>query len=287
MQVKYLFSSYKEARKQNCSNEFLFLLQLKAAFPCGYVSGENFLNEVQSKIPYSKGQISNLFKELIKIGWVEIWKRKDDRKWRYIIKSMKFVYNKLGFRFKKQNNYYRFKHIEILNKTKQQIKAIIQGCEILKNKRSQLFFERKRLEARLIYHLKKQDTDKGNQKREAIITSIKKELQDIDNTLQTINGSQTSDFQLIRSKISLKKIASLLGNRSASVALKLNKTAEKDKLYQVNRFKTLIGTKIPLLDYLFGIKTQIKNTFWKFGNVYQISCNSYCFNLQNPGVSLT
>jgi hypothetical protein len=280
--VQYLFSSYKASRMNNVSNEFLFFMQLKDAFPQGYVNGKDYLNQVQSKIQYSKGQISNLFKELISIGWVEIW-GDENHKWRYVIRSMKFVYNKLGFRFKKQNNHYRFKRIETLNKSKQQIKAAIQSCEILKNKKSQLFFEQKRLQAKLIYHLSKEQ----DKKREARVSSIKNELKEIDTTLQTIDGSQTSDFQLIRSKISLKKIASLLGNRSASVALKLNKTAEIDNLYSVNRSKILVADKIPFLDYLFGIKGQVKNTFWKFGKVYQMLCNSYCFNLQNPGISLS
>lgn len=277
--IRYLFTSYKASIQQGVSNEFVFFLQLKQHFKEGFVPCKNYLTAINRKIPYSKGQISHLFRRLQSLGWIELW-QKGDFKWRFVFRSLNSVYRKLGFRFKKQNNYYRFKLINISSKNKKQIKAVVQQCELEKNRKNQLFYEIKRINAKIDYHTNRLNQGHDVKKREERLTSLRKELSEIEPMFSQTDESKTLNPSLIRSKISLKKISSLLGYRAASTALNINKVAEKDNLYSVTRGLIKIAEKVPFMNYLFGIKVQEPLSFWKFGSVYKRSCNVYHLNFQ-------
>jgi hypothetical protein len=274
MKVKYLLKSFKKAREKNLSNEFLFHLQLKSVLDGkGFIDARKIHNFIHTKIGYSKGQSSNLVKKLIELGWIEVWKNKDNTVWRYNIVSLKRVYNKLGFRFNKNSHKHRFETINIIGKSKNQIKSIIQSAEIKKNIKSQLFKQGLTLDNKILYNQSRIGKDKKEEtkiKRNETLLHLNEKRKEIEKSLTTLDVSLS---------LSMKKVSSLMGFKAQSQVVKLNKEAEKSKLYNVIRQKISLGIS-SFADFVSKLSTEFKNCYWKRGRVYKKVCNSYSINLQ-------
>ena len=277
--VKYLFYSFKEARKKNVANEFVFFLQLKAICPQGFIENRKFIKYVSSQLPYSEGQVSNLFKELIRLKWIDVWKRKTGEVYRYRIISLKRLYIHLGFRFKKnQAQHYKFEFIDIAGKKKNEIKAIIQSLEIKRNLKDQKYKELRKIQARIDYHLirlLKEKEEVKKEKRKAVLTKLEKDKQEI------LPSFRPEDESILSGQISIKRTAFLMGFRSSTTVVKLINIAERTNLFSVKREKNIIDTDISKISW-WSNPEKYKNTYWLYGKVIKNHCNFYQFdNIQN------
>ena len=161
MQIKYLYSSFKNARKEKVSSEYLFYLQLQSIqFPQNEMYKGSLIKEIQKHFDYSPASISCQLKKLVKAGFVDLYKHDSNKEWKYIIKSYRHVWNKLGFRFREYIDRYKFDFIDSMHlKDKASFKAMIFTLELKRNKNNQQFKEKEKVENKITQITNKVDEE--------------------------------------------------------------------------------------------------------------------------------
>lgn len=275
MQVKYLYNSFKKARVKKLSNEYLFYLQLKSIqFPQDEMYKGSLIKEIQKYFNYSPASISIQLRKLVKAGFVDLYKHDSNREWKYVIKSYRSVWNKLGFRFDTYIQRFKFDFVDV--KDKSELKAQIFTLELQRNKIKQEYKINNNLENKIQYHVSTIPTTKSEKikekKQKALLhlNSIKTSLEEAN-----LGGCAKRPME---NRISCKRASLLMGYASIMTAVNLHKKAQTLNLLTVKKEITLVAESISKIE--FSVNPQFERCYWKFGRVFRNECNIYLFNNQ-------
>lgn len=273
MQVKYLYNSFKNARVKKLTNEYLFYLQLQSIqFPQNEMYKGSLIKEIQKHFDYSSASISIQLKKLVKAGFVDLYKHDSNKEWKYVIKSYRSVWNKLGFRFDTYIQRFKFEYVDV--KDKSELKAQIFTLELQRNKQKQEFKVINNLENKIQYHVSTIPTTKSEKikekKQKALLhlNSIKTSLEEAN-----LGGCAKRPME---NRISCKRASLLMGYLSSMTVVNLHKKAQTINLLGVKKQTTLIAENISKIE--FSINPQFEGCYWKFGRVFRNECNIYTFN---------
>lgn len=278
MQVKYLYNSFKNARAKKLTNEYLFYLQLKSIqFPQDEMYKGSLTKEIQKHFNYSSASISIQLKKLVKAGFVDLYKHDSNKEWKYVIKSYRSVWNKLGFRFDTYIQRFKFDFIDV--KDKSELKAQIFTLELQRNKQKQEFKVLNNLENKIQYHVSTIPTTKSEKVKEKKQKALL-HLNSIKTSLEEANLGGCAKRPM-ENRISCKRASLLMGYSSSMTVVNLHKKAQTINLLGVKKQTTLIAENISRIE--FSINPQFEGCYWKFGRVFRNECNIYTFdNLIKP-----
>lgn len=288
MQIKYLYNSFKVAREKKFINEYLFYLQLQSIkFPQNEMLKGSLIKTIQKHFNYSPASISSQLKKLVKVGFIEVYKHDNNKEWKYVIKSYRKVWNKLGFRFRKYIDRYKFDFIDINEKT--ELKAIIFTAELKRNKSKQEYVkfkkEKESLNNKIKYHentLNKTKSKKIKERKEKALLHLKSIKTSLAKTKKI---SDQDNKRPMENRISCKRASQILGFTSQMSAVNLYKKAETLNILQVNKSIIIIATGIPKIQ--FSVDPQFEGCYWKYGKVFKNECNIYSFPINNKLNHLT
>jgi predicted transcriptional regulator len=273
MQVKYLYSSFKSARVKKLTNEYLFYLQLQSIqFPQNEMYKGSLIKEIQAHFNYSPASISIQLKKLVKAGFVDLYKHDSNKEWKYVIKSYRLVWNKLGFRFKQYVERYKFDLIDVENKS--ELKAQIFTLELQRNKQKQEFKLKTNLENKIKYHQDTIDKTKSSKIREKKQKALL-HLNSIKTSLEKVNLGRCAKRPM-ENRISCKRASLIMGFKSTMTIVNLHKKAQIMTLLSVKKQTTLVAESISKIEY--SINPQFEGCYWKFGRVFRNECNIYQFS---------
>lgn len=275
MQVKYLYNSFKSARVKKLTNEYLFYLQLQSIqFPQNEMYKGSLIKEIQKHFDYSPASISIQLRKLVKAGFVDLYKHDSNKEWKYVIKSYRSVWNKLGFRFKTYVQRFKFDYVDV--KDKSELKAQIFTLELQRNKLKQEYKIKNNLENKIQYHVSTIPTTKSEKIKEKKQKALL-QLNSIKTSLEEVNLGGCAKRPM-ENRISCKRASLLMGFTSSMTAVNLHKKAQTINLLSVKKQTTLVAENIKKIE--FSINPQFEGCYWKFGRVFRVECNTYLFNNQ-------
>lgn len=278
MQVKYLYSSFKNARKKKVLSEYIFYLQLKSLdLPQGELLKGKVIQTIQANFNYSTASISKKLKKLIQAGFIHVFKHSNNKEWKYVLKSYRYVWNKLGFKFRDYIDRWKFDFIQVDKFDKETLRAHVFTLELARNKSKQLFKEKEVITRKIQYHqdtIEKVKSKKIKERKEKALSHLK----------SCITGSVDSQFhgryreEPIVNKISCERASKLLGYVSKIMTVKIYKKSESLQLLSVLKSSGQIASGVSRID--FNNNPAFTNCFWSFGRVFKNEANSYLINNQ-------
>lgn len=273
--IKYLFQSFKSAKDKGLLNSYLFYLQVKTLpIKNGEITKSELTHLVKTHLSLSSGATSQNIKCLIKIGFIDVYRHDNNKDWKCIIRGYKAIWNKLGFRLdEKKDNSYRFVSVDCESSiSKQELRALIFTIELQRNKQDQDFIVGRRLDRKIEYQQKKIEKEKSQikvQERKNKLVQLLKLR-----SAGAVNHRQAP----MTNMISCRKASGLLGYKTGNPASKQHKRAQKLCLLEAKRGKPkLVAAGISKKEFFSRDRFKFKGMFWKYGKVFQPSCNTYQF----------
>ncbi len=275
MQVKYLYTSFKQARKKKLLSEYLFYLQLKSLnLPQGELFKGEVIKTISTQFNYSAASISIQLKKLVKAGFVDIYKHSNNKEWKYVIKSYRSVWNKLGFRFRDYIDRWKFDFISVDRFDKETLRAYIFTLELSRNKQKQIFKVKEIIDRKIQYHqetINKTKSRKVKERKEKALLQLK----------SYFTGSEEVHLggctkEPIVNKISCKRASKMLGYSSQIMTVKIHKKSQSLQLLSVIKSTSQIAQGISRVE--FNNNPDFTNCFWSFGRVFKKEANSYLIN---------
>ncbi len=278
--VKYHYNSYRRANNLKLANTYIFYLQLKSICKNGVFKKGEVIKEVTSQLNYSPGQVSNLFKKLIEAKFLIEYKTKEDKIYQYILISQRKANKILGFKDHYKDRptpKFKFSYLDLKDiNNKQDIKGQIVTHELKNNSLKQKFRKEEKLIRQINYHQDTLEKVKRNTREKKVaklkhLNELLKESRD-----ETLSGQDNTSDQFknktIQIKISCKRTATLMGNKSAITGLNLQKFALNQKFITIKKETVIKAEGVTKKEFESDF-LKYSRCFWSFGKVYERKCN--------------
>lgn len=282
MKSKYLYSSFKNARKLGISNEYLFFLKLKS-LELTQIKKGSYIKDLSFRLNLSPGTISNNIKACLRAGFIRDWDSC------FVLVSYKKCWNILGFRPGDYVDRFKWDYLNVGLITNSSIKANIFSLEIAFNKHKQNFKEEDKILTKIKYHestINNVKFKKVRERKKTALLQLKKLFEtpnDVVDRSAFEEGSMCMTEGAIQNKISCKRAAAVLGYNSAKTAVNIYKKAQSENLLTVKKENNFIK-RCSVSQYLLNYRGD-NTVFYKAGVVRKKICNVY--SIQNTEFTKT